>query len=81
VGMHLAAIRHTKMAGEITALWAVVSSTVKSALGRSPNDTFHVEVVGELVAEFQRLEERHSWLERPVVRICDLLLRLPPSLA
>jgi hypothetical protein len=32
----------------------------------------------ELVTKFQKLEERHSWLERPTVRICDLLLRPPP---
>jgi hypothetical protein len=49
--------------------------------GRSPNDTFHVEVVGELVAKFQKLEERRSQLERPVVRIYDLLLGPPPGRA
>jgi hypothetical protein len=38
-----------------------------------------VEVVGKLVAEFQRLEERCSRLEWPGVRIFDLLLGLPPS--
>jgi hypothetical protein len=49
-----------------------------SVLGRSPNDTFHVEVLDELPAEFHKLEERHSWLEWSAVRICDLLLG-PPS--
>jgi hypothetical protein len=49
--------------------------------GRSPNDTFRVEVVGELVAEFQKLEEQRPWLERPATRICDLLLGLPPGRA
>jgi hypothetical protein len=40
-----------------------------------------VEVVGELVDEFRKLEERHSQLERPGVRICDLLLGPPPGRA
>jgi hypothetical protein len=35
--------------------------------------------VGELVAEFQYLEER--WLEQPGMRICNLLLGPPPSRA
>jgi hypothetical protein len=34
--------------------WTVseVSSAVESALGRSPDEIFRVEVMGELVAEF-----------------------------
>jgi hypothetical protein len=51
------------MAGELAALWSVVSSTMESALGLSPNEIFHVEVVGELVAKFKWLEERCSRLE------------------
>jgi hypothetical protein len=50
---------------------------VESVLGHSPDETFQVEVVGELVTEFYRLEELCSRLERPGVRICDLLLGLP----
>jgi hypothetical protein len=50
-------------------------------LWRSPNDTFRVEVVGELVVEFQKLEERRSYHERYTVRICDLLLGPPPGQA
>jgi hypothetical protein len=80
-GMLLTALRHTEMAGELASLWAAVSSVVESVLGGSPNDTFHMEVVGELAAEFLKLEERHSWLERSAVRICDLLLGLPPGRA
>jgi hypothetical protein len=56
-----------------------VSSVVESTLGRSPKEIFHVEVVGELIAEFQRLEEQRSWLERPAARIWDLLLGPPPG--
>jgi hypothetical protein len=58
-------------------LQVTVSSAVESALGHSPNETFHMEVVGELVMKFQKLEEWHSQLERPAMRICDLLLRPP----
>jgi hypothetical protein len=79
--MRLAALRHTEMARELTMLRAVVSSAVESVLGHSLDKIFHVEVVGELVAEFQRLEERHSRLERPTMRICDLLLGPLPSRA
>jgi hypothetical protein len=55
----------------------VVSFVVESVLGHSPDETFQVEVVGELVTEFYRLEELCSRLERSGVRICDLLLGLP----
>jgi hypothetical protein len=40
-----------------------------------------VEVVGELAAEFQTMEEQRSRLERPTVRIYDLLLGPPSSQA
>jgi hypothetical protein len=45
------------MVGELAALHAAVSSTMESAFEHSPNDTFHVEDVGEPVVEFQKLEE------------------------
>jgi hypothetical protein len=51
------------MSRELAALWAAVSSAAESALARSPDEIFRVEVVGELVAGFQKLEERCSWLE------------------
>jgi hypothetical protein len=50
--MRLAALRHTEMAGELAVLWAAVSSATESVLGRSPNNTFRLEVVGELAVEF-----------------------------
>jgi hypothetical protein len=65
------------MAWDLTTLRAVVSFVVESVLGHSPDETFQVEVVGELVTEFYRLEELCSRLERSGVRICDLLLGLP----
>jgi hypothetical protein len=80
-GMRTVALRHTEMAGELAALRAAVSSIVESVLGHSPDETFQVEVVGELVAKFQRLEERCSRLEWPGMRICDLLLGPPPGWA
>jgi hypothetical protein len=59
-GMWLAALCHTEMAIELDTLRTVVSSTVVLALGCSPDETFWVEVVDKLVAEFWNLEERHS---------------------
>jgi hypothetical protein len=53
--MRLVALRHTEMAGELAMLWAVVSPATELVLGCSPSDTFHVEVVGELAVEFQKM--------------------------
>jgi hypothetical protein len=50
---------------------------VKLVLGRLPDETFWVEITEELVAQYQRLEELCSRLERPGARIYDLLLGLP----
>jgi hypothetical protein len=76
--MWLVAHRHTQMARELFTRQAAVSSAAESALGHSPKETFNVEVVGELVAEFQKMEERHSWLEQPTTGIYDMLLGPPP---
>jgi hypothetical protein len=54
---------------------------IKIFITRGVIDTFHVEVVGELAAEFQTMEEQRSRLERPTVRIYDLLLGPPSSQA
>jgi hypothetical protein len=59
-GIRAAALHHTKMARELATLQVAVSSAIESMLGRSPDGTFSVEVVGELAAKFQRLEERRS---------------------
>jgi hypothetical protein len=76
--MWVAILCHTEMVGELVALWAVVSSTMEFTLGCSPDETLQVEVVGELVAKFQKVEEQHSRLEQPGMRICDLLV-WPPT--
>jgi hypothetical protein len=68
-GVRNIALHHTEMTGELAMLRAAVSSTAKSALRCSPDEIFHMEVAGELVAKFQRLEERCSRLEQPAVRI------------
>jgi hypothetical protein len=73
-GMRLAAFLHTKMAKELVMLRATVSSTIESVLGRSPNDAFCVEVVGELDAELQKIEDRRTRLEQHAARICDCFL-------
>jgi hypothetical protein len=75
--MRVAALRHTKMAGEVAMLQVVVSSSMESVLGSLPDETFWVEVVGELVAKFRRLEGLCSQLERPGATICNRLLGLP----
>jgi hypothetical protein len=54
-GMRLAALRHTEMVEELVVLRAAVSSAAKFVLGRSPSDTFRMEVEGELAAEFQKM--------------------------
>jgi hypothetical protein len=80
-GMRDAALSHTEMVKELATLLVAVSSATESALGCLPNDTFPGEVVGELIAKFQKLEERRSRLEWPTVRMCDLLLGPPPGRA
>jgi hypothetical protein len=47
----------------------------------SPNEAFWVEVVDELVAKFQKQEERRSHLERPDTRVYDLILGPPTGQA
>jgi hypothetical protein len=79
--MRAASLHHTKMAGELTALRAAVSSAVELVLGRSPSETSWVEFINKLVAKFWRREELCSWHEGPGVRICNLLLGPPPSQA
>jgi hypothetical protein len=51
-GMWIATLHHTKMAGELAMLQAAVSSTMEPMLGCSPDETFRMEVVDKLVAEF-----------------------------
>jgi hypothetical protein len=51
-------LHHTDMVGELTASQVAVSSASESELGRSPRDTFRAEVVGELAAEFQKVEDQ-----------------------
>jgi hypothetical protein len=75
--MRAAAIRHIAMVGELATLQVAVTSAVELVLGRTPNETFRVEIVDELVAQFWKLEELCSRLERPGAKIYDLLLRLP----
>jgi hypothetical protein len=50
--MRLAALRHTEIAGELVVLQEAVSSATELVHGRSPSNTFHVKVVGELATEF-----------------------------
>jgi hypothetical protein len=58
-----------------------LSSTVESVLRRSLGNTARAVVVGELVAKFQKVEDRCSQLERTDARIYDLLLGPLPDWA
>jgi hypothetical protein len=80
-GMQLVALHHTEMAGELAAFQATVSSAAESVLGRLPSNTMCMEVVGDLVAECQKVEGHRSKFERPTAGICDLLLGPPPGQA
>jgi hypothetical protein len=71
-------LHHAEMVEELAVLWAAVSSAMEFALGRSPNEAFRVEVVDEVVAEFWKLEELRSCLERPGTRVYNFILG-PPS--
>jgi hypothetical protein len=44
-GMRLVTLRHTEMAGELSALHAAVFSAMELVLGRSPDEIFQVEVI------------------------------------
>jgi hypothetical protein len=57
-GMQIAALHHAKMAKQLVMLWAAVASAMEFVLVCSPTQTFQVEVVDDLVAEFQKQEER-----------------------
>jgi hypothetical protein len=51
-GMQITALHHTEMAGELAAVLTTMSSTVEFALWCLPDETFQVEVVDDLAAEF-----------------------------
>jgi hypothetical protein len=69
-GMWATGLRYTEVAGELAAIRATVSFVAKLLLGRSPDETFWVEVM-------DKLEELCSQLEHAGTRICDLLLGPP----
>jgi hypothetical protein len=50
--MQLVALCHTKIVRVLAVLPTAVSFAEELVLGRSPSDTFHVEVVGEQAVEF-----------------------------
>jgi hypothetical protein len=52
VRMHVAALCHAGVVGELTALWAAVSSTVELVLGCLTDETSQVEVMNKLTAKF-----------------------------
>jgi hypothetical protein len=76
-GMRIATLLHTELAEQLAMIRASVCSVVVFVLRHSPTKAFRVEVVDELVTEFQKLE-RQSCLEKPFMRVCALILG-PPS--
>jgi hypothetical protein len=50
--MQIATARHTEMAEQLAALWAVVSFAAQSMLKCLSTKAFLVDVVGEMLAEF-----------------------------
>jgi hypothetical protein len=75
-GMRIATLCHTKMAEELAALRAAISSVAVFVLGCSPNEAFWVEV-DELIAKFLKQVEWRSLLERPSTSVCDIILGPP----
>jgi hypothetical protein len=57
----------------------VVCSTVDELVFEfwKPTEAFRAKVVDELVFEFWKQQEQRSRLEKPDVRLCDLILGLP----
>jgi hypothetical protein len=55
-------------------LWAAVSSTAQSMLGHSPTEAFQVDVVGEMLTEFQEQAGQRLRLDNSGMRIYDLIL-------
>jgi hypothetical protein len=77
VRMWAATLRHTEMAGELTAVQSAVSSAAELVLVNSPNETSRVELMNDMVTQFRILEELCSRLLGPGAMICVLLLELP----
>jgi hypothetical protein len=59
-------------------LRAVVSAAAQTVLRHSCTEAFWVNVVEEMLAEFQEQVERCLFLENSSMRICNVILR-PPS--
>jgi hypothetical protein len=59
-GMRLATLRHTEMVSELAVFRVVVSSATELVLGHSPGATAHAKVVGDLIAEFQKVDGQRS---------------------
>jgi hypothetical protein len=79
--MWIADLHHTEMAKQLAMLRAAFSSAAKFVLRWSPTEAFWVEVVDELATEFQKSEEQRYHLEKPDVRLYDLILGAPSDRA
>jgi hypothetical protein len=50
--MQATSLHHAEVLGELAMLRVTVSSSIELVLGRSPHETFQVEVMDERVTEF-----------------------------
>jgi hypothetical protein len=75
-GMQAAALRRTEVVRDLAMLQAVVSSSVELVLGRTPDETFRVEVMDELV-QIPEARGAVPRLDRLGTRFCILLLGPP----
>jgi hypothetical protein len=73
-GMRFAAARHSEVAMQLSALWAIVSLAAQSILGHLLVDGSHVGVMGEMAVRFQERAEWCSCLEASGSRVCNLIL-------
>jgi hypothetical protein len=81
VRMQAAALNYAGAVRELITLRAAMSSATELVLGRSPGETSRVEVMNELTAKFQELEELSSRPNGSRARIYSLILVPSPSQA
>jgi hypothetical protein len=72
--MQATSLHHAVVVRELTMLQATVSSATELVLGRLLGEASRVEVMNELIAKFQELEELCSRRQGPSARFSNLLL-------
>jgi hypothetical protein len=72
--MRFAVAQHTKVAIQLSTLWAAMSLAAQSILRCLPIDVSQAGVVGEMVVQFWEQAEWYSCLEAIGLDVCDLVL-------